>query len=56
MESQAVTPIVLSDDEARELQRFTRHDYISGRDYPALLRLLLRVDQRVETLTRAPQN
>lgn len=44
--------IVLSDDEALELHRFTLNDYISQRNYPALMRLLDRVGARVQDLNR----
>jgi hypothetical protein len=33
-------PIVLSDEEAAELYRYTLNDYISPAKYPALMRLL----------------
>jgi hypothetical protein len=41
-------PIVLSDDEAAELYRFTRNSYVSPSAYPALMKLLTRVVLRVE--------
>ena len=41
-------PIVLSDDEAAELYRFTRNSYLSPNTYPALNKLLDRVMMRVE--------
>jgi len=41
-------PVVLSDDEAVELYRFTRNMYLSQNAYPALNKLLWRVVDRVE--------
>jgi hypothetical protein len=40
--------IVLSDDEAEELYRYTRNSYLSPNTYPALNKLLDRVTTRVE--------
>ena len=39
------TLIVISYEEAVELYRFTRNDYINPNTYPALLRLIDRVSQ-----------
>jgi len=35
--------LMLSEAEALELYRFTKHDYISIRDYPELTRLIARI-------------
>lgn len=40
-------PIVLSEDEVAELYRFTRNDYVNPNTYPALTRLLARLEKRV---------
>lgn len=45
-------PIVVSDEEALELHRFTLHDYISPKKHPALMQLLERVGARVTELHR----
>jgi len=38
-------PLTLSQAEAEELHRFTRNDYISPNSYPALLKLLARIER-----------
>lgn len=43
----ARTEIIVSDEEADELYRFTLNDYINPNKWPALLRLLDRVSARV---------
>lgn len=43
-------PIVLSDAEVVELSRRMRFDYLSPLDYPALSRMLIRVDRRARQL------
>jgi hypothetical protein len=43
--------VVLSDEEAEELYRFTKNDYINRNNYPALMRLLVRVEKRVRWST-----
>jgi len=46
-----VAPLVLSAAEAADLERFTRCSYISPTDYPALARLLARIDRQVRETT-----
>lgn len=41
-------PIVLTDQEAEELYRFTRNDYINPNTYGALNTLLARVAKQIE--------
>jgi hypothetical protein len=48
-----MSPILISDEEAIELDRFTRNDYISVKTYPALMKLLNRVAARVKELQGA---
>lgn len=40
--------IQITDEEAEELYRFTIHDYISPKYYPALLKLISRIARRRE--------
>ena len=44
--------IVLTDEEAAELYRFTRNAYINPNTHPALMRLIARVSQHVDALAR----
>lgn len=53
MESQTPS-LALSDDEAMELHRFTINAYLDPNKYPALCKLIARVDIRVHQL-RGPQ-
>jgi len=45
-------PIVLTDEEAAELYRFTRNTYINPNTNPVLMRLIARVSQHVDALAR----
>lgn len=40
--------LVLTVEEARELECFTRHDYINPNTYPALIKLIERVSRFVQ--------
>ena len=47
----APTPsLALSDDEAMELHRFTINAYLDPNKYPALCKLMVRVDTRVSQI------
>lgn len=46
-------PIIVSEDEAIELYRFTKNDYINPNNYPALLRLLTRISKSVDAKVAA---